>query len=396
MIYNYEYNGKFCSETKYVVYLITNTVSNKFYIGQTRRELRKRWADYVINLMKPIKIKKRTGCNIHLRRSVQKQYKKQGNANFLTFSVLEIIDQENIFNNEQKQNLLNEREIHWIHYYRSEYGNQNVYNIKDGGQVPKSDFSIDPEKTRLRLSIARKKFLASESGKLLISELSKKLKGRKSPLKGKILSKEHREKIKLATQGINNPNYGKKHSEETKRKIGEKNKQISEKTRKERSEALKGKTPFNKNKKWNEIYDSKTIERMKLAVIESNKNRITSEETRNKHKLRSTGKKWGNHSEEQKQIWKEQRKNISYEERYGEERAKEIKKKLQNITKLKFTKTYDLSSNPLVSPDGVIYTKIIGLYEFAKAHKLHPRLLKEVLSNKRKTYKDWHLQATEV
>ena len=102
MIYNYEFNGNKCSRIKNVIYLITNTASNKFYIGQTKRELKRRWADYGIDLLKPIIVKKRNGCNIHLRRSVQKQYKKQGNTNFLLFSVLEIIDQENIFNNEQK------------------------------------------------------------------------------------------------------------------------------------------------------------------------------------------------------------------------------------------------------------------------------------------------------
>lgn len=381
---------------KYVIYLITNTASNKFYIGQTRRELKRRWADYNTDLLKPVRIKKRTGCNIHLRRSTQKCLKNLGHTDFLLFTVLDIIDPTNSLLIDEKQKLLNEREVYWIHHYRSKHGYRNVYNIKDGGTVPKSSFSKDPEATRTKLSQARRTFLASESGKLTIAQIRQKLIGRASTLKGTVISEEHREKIRKATQGTNNPNYGKQHTEETKKKIGDKNRQLSEEARKARSEALKGKTPFNKGKTWNELYDSETIERMKMSVVNSNKRRIISEETRKICSLRNKGRKWGKHSDEQKQRWKEQRKNLSYVERYGEEKADEIKRKLQNITKQRFTKTFDLSNNPLISPTGELYLEIIGLNEFAKTHKLHPRLLKEVIIGKRKTHKGWHLDRSET
>jgi group I intron endonuclease len=392
MIYNYEYNGKFCSETKYVVYLITNTVSNKFYIGQTRRELRKRWADYRIDLLKPIIVKKRNGCNIHLRRSVQREYNKVGNTDFLIFSILEIVDKDNALNVEQKQKLLNEREIYWIENYRSIKGINNVYNIKDGGQETKNTFSKDPENTRKKLSIARKKFLASKAGQELIAEISKKMKGKESPLKGRTISELHREKIKQATQGCKNPNYGKTHTEETKKKIGEKNRQLTEETRNARSNALKGKIPFNKNKKWNELYKSETIVKMKQTIANSNKSRNISEETREKFRLKNTGKCWGKHSAAQKEKWSKERKNVSFEGRYGTEKAKAIKEKLKISTKGRNLKRFDMSNNPLMSPQGDTYVEIIGLYDFCKNHNLHHRLLKKVIFGELKSHKGWHLK----
>lgn len=52
MIYNYEFEGKQCSNEKNIVYLISNINKEKYYIGQTRRELKKRWANYRIRLVK--------------------------------------------------------------------------------------------------------------------------------------------------------------------------------------------------------------------------------------------------------------------------------------------------------------------------------------------------------
>lgn len=50
-----------------------------------------------------------------------------------------------------------------------------------------------------------------------------KFAGKESPHWGKHLSVEHREKLSLAGKGDKNPFYGRHHTEETKRKIGEKN-----------------------------------------------------------------------------------------------------------------------------------------------------------------------------
>ena len=131
---------------------------------------------------------------------------------------------------------------------------------------------------------------------------------------------------------------------------------------------------------------------MTKAVAEANKKRIFSDEYRKKQRKKMLGTSWGNHSEEQKQKWSQERKNISYEERYGMERAKEIKEKLKIVTKSRNAKYFDLSGNPLISPSGDLFYEIKGLYEFCKTHGLHHRLLKEVIFGKSKKHKGWHLR----
>ena len=59
------------------------------------------------------------------------------------------------------------------------------------------------------------------------------------------------EEVNKKLRGENNPFYGKRHSEETRRKISEahKGKKLSEETKKNIAESLKGNTPWNKGKK---------------------------------------------------------------------------------------------------------------------------------------------------
>lgn len=396
MIYNYNFNEQHHSNTKFVIYLISNSACNKYYVGQTRRELKRRWADYKIDLFIPIKVKNRTGCNIHFRRSVQKHFKKLQNSDFLVFSILEVIDFEQKLTIEERIALINEREKYWISEFRNRYGENKIYNILEGGKNNKLIFSKSPEDTRKRYRIARQKFLASEEGQALRIRLSEKLKGRKSPLLGKSISDSHREKISKATQGKNNPNFGKKHSEETRRKIGEKNKNFSPEIREKIRRANLGKNPINKGKKWKDLYPADVVENMKKAVIEANKKRVFSNEYRQKLREKMLGKQWGKHSEEQKQKWSQQRKNVSFEERYGVERAKQIKEKLKLVTKSRNAKYIDLSINPLMSPSGDLFYEIRGLHEFCKTHRLHHRLLKEVIYGKVKKHKGWRLKNTII
>ena len=84
---------------------------------------------------------------------------------------------------------------------------------------------------------------------------------------GKIYSEEARRNISLSLRGEKHPNYGKHHSEETKRKIaeGNKGKIVSEETRKKMSEINKGRT-------YSEEY--------KQRMSETLKGRIFSEEHR--------------------------------------------------------------------------------------------------------------------
>jgi len=85
-------------------------------------------------------------------------------------------------------------------------------------------------------------------------KISKSLKGRNSPTKGKKLSEETKRKISEKLKGKNNPNYGKKFSEEHRRKISESNKG------KKHTEEAKIKCGIkNKGKKLTEEHKSKII-----------------------------------------------------------------------------------------------------------------------------------------
>lgn len=100
-----------CDKNKMGIYVITNIVNNKIYIGQTKESFHRRYWHHRWCLNQG------THCNQYLQNS----WNKYGEDNF-TFSMLEeVLD----------VNQLNEREIYWIEYYRN---NSEVYNIQDGGQ----------------------------------------------------------------------------------------------------------------------------------------------------------------------------------------------------------------------------------------------------------------------
>ena len=91
------------------IYLVSNNVNDKVYVGQTRRPLKKRWYDHVFN-------------STHEERVslIDRAIKKYGKENF-KISVIE----------EVKSEKLNERERYWISYYNS---NKIGYNITIGGE----------------------------------------------------------------------------------------------------------------------------------------------------------------------------------------------------------------------------------------------------------------------
>lgn len=91
------------------IYLITNLVNDKVYVGQTRRPVNKRWYDHVFNANHPVRVS-----------LVDRAIKKYGKENF-KISIIEEVDPEK----------LNEREKYWIAYYNS---NKFGYNITIGGE----------------------------------------------------------------------------------------------------------------------------------------------------------------------------------------------------------------------------------------------------------------------
>jgi hypothetical protein len=55
------------------------------------------------------------------------------------------------------------------------------------------------------------------------------------------------------------------------------------------------------------------------------------------------------------------------------------------------TKTYDLLTNPLVSPTGEIYTEIYCLHAFCKQHGLHNTHMRNLINGKNRSHKEWRL-----
>lgn len=87
-------------------------------------------------------------------------------------------------------------------------------------------------------------------------------------------------------------------------------------------------------------------------------------------------------------------------ERYGPEKAAIIKEKKSLARKGRFTGVDSsryrvIEGIQLVSPAGVVYTRIDGIKEFALTHGLSKSHLCELLAGKRKTHKGWHLTNAE-
>ncbi len=211
--FDYSFNNKQHSTTRNVIYKIENALSGKVYIGQTKRELKKRWSDYKYDLLKPIQVDKRYGSNIKLKRSVQKYYKKTGDVSFLKFSILEVLDCENLLQ-EQIDKILCERERYHILEHRNIHGNK-VCNVLDGAVV--RSFT---DTGRNNISKAKKDFYKTEKGIKLKKKLRSIRLGTKASDETKaILSKSHKglfsgEKHPLyGKKGELNPMFGKNHSE---------------------------------------------------------------------------------------------------------------------------------------------------------------------------------------
>ena len=221
--FNYEFNGEHQSKTKYVIYKIENTISKNVYIGQTRRELRFRWADYKRDLLKAVNIDKRSGSNIKLKRSVQKHYKKEGNLDFLKFSIVEVVDVSSLASDDEKRLRLDQREQELIKEYRKLHGGRKVCNVLDGGRT-----HIFTEEDRKTMSESQKAFYESEAGKRRIKRLKENNSGEGNPMYGKKQTEESNKKNSESNigkqAGENNAMYGRHHSDEAKNKVSLANK----------------------------------------------------------------------------------------------------------------------------------------------------------------------------
>lgn len=174
-----------------VIYLITNTLNGKMYVGQTRQGLKRRIIEH-----------KRD--NSKSRGDIDMAIHRYGWENF-TAEVLETCPVE----------MLNEREKFFIAKLNTQV--PNGYNLTDGGDTA---LNIS-EETRAKISANHADFSGAKNG-----------------FYGKRHSEESRAKMSVAKKGKSH----KPHSQETRDKISasEKGKHVSEETRAKISSAGKG------------------------------------------------------------------------------------------------------------------------------------------------------------
>lgn len=133
-IENIKFNQHFCDKNPYSsgIYLLVCEASHKYYIGKGNIIFQRLYA-HQFALEK----------NIHPNPHLQRAFNKYGISSFSCY-ILENCNKEQ----------LNDIEIHYISKYRSEYGYENVYNIRDGGEG--GDFDETHSK-RLSESFRKKK-----------------------------------------------------------------------------------------------------------------------------------------------------------------------------------------------------------------------------------------------
>lgn len=173
-----------------IIYRVTNKINGKIYIGQTRKPLTVRWSQHCSNAKK-----NRTKYSI-----LANAIRKYGKENFF----VEEIDGANDLTE------LNYREQH--HIYMNNSVSPVGYNLVGGGQ----SVQTYSDETRKKMSDSAKAKHFSESHRLNIKKV---VTGIGNPFYGKKHSDESKRKNREAHLGENSAWYGKTHSEETKRKM---------------------------------------------------------------------------------------------------------------------------------------------------------------------------------
>ena len=187
----------------YQIYLVTNLVNNKKYVGQVlqRRGYKLRFYEHLVGTKY---------ANTHL---LSNSIKKYGKENFK----VELIE-ENI-----SEDLIDEKEIYYIKFFNTYYINKNGYNMTIGGQgIHGYRHTVEDNE---KISNSGKKHwdkLRKDKDKLLArnKKISDKLKS-----KPKSDAARYNQSRAAKKRFENSPGtfFGKKHKEDEKRKIAEKN-----------------------------------------------------------------------------------------------------------------------------------------------------------------------------
>lgn len=219
-----------------IIYLLTNRVNNKKYIGQTTQMIEDRWKGHLGKAKnKPVLV-------------IDFAIRKYGKENF----TLKLV--RNCYwrcSNKVSQESLNRWEDYYIKKLKTKI-NQWGYNVKDGGshgkhsretknRIGSKSFGRKWFNLGKHLSLeTRNKISESNLGKNLSEETKRKI---SIGMSGRVLTRNHRRMISKSREG-------KTHTEETKKKIsksnqgkhfdnGMKGKHHSEKTKKKMSKSLR-------------------------------------------------------------------------------------------------------------------------------------------------------------
>ena len=218
-------------ETHFYVYMTTNLINGKNYIGKRKGRLDDSYL----------------GSGKHLKRAIQ----KYGEGNFKK-AIIEVCDSD--FQ-------AYEREEYWVEYYDA-VKNPNFYNLCGGGDGVGSGENHPnygkhhSAETRRKLSEAKQNI--SEETRRKISEAKQNISEetrRKLSEAAKNRSDEYRRKMSEAKKGEKHHFYGKAHSLEARKKISENNarywkgKTRSDETRRKLSEANYGKKHSDETKR---------------------------------------------------------------------------------------------------------------------------------------------------
>lgn len=237
------------------IYITTNMVNGKRYIGQKKIDKEGKWNNYL-------------GSGVAFKKALD----KYGNNNFYRDIVALAYSKDE----------LDKLEIEWINNYNA-VESRNFYNIVSGGGTVTGLKMSDETKKKLSVRFSgennpmygkglkgednpfygkhhteesRKKMSDSHKGQvswckgrtnIYSKETLQKMREKKL---GKPLSEEHKRNIRESQKGENHPMYGKHHTEETKKKISKANKgkvshnkgkHLSDDTKAKISESNKGK-----------------------------------------------------------------------------------------------------------------------------------------------------------
>lgn len=183
------------------IYIITNKVNGKNYIGQTRTRVERRWHDH----FKPSA--QRKSC---LARAIY----KHGKANFKK-EVLEIICADS---KQELSDKLNEREIYFIAKYESNVMSKG-YNLTSGGNQ-----CFLSEITKQKIALTKIGSKNPNYGKKTTEQAKERRKITMEIRGGFKHTADSKIKASLSKKGVNNPNYGKVYTAYEKLQMSEKSK----------------------------------------------------------------------------------------------------------------------------------------------------------------------------